>query len=520
MAVPIISFANSTIQPTASPVQSLDSVINAKERGIRAGQQLPSVGSAIASGVITAVNAVQAFQDRELNNQLKEEQIESAQMRNDVAAMELAVVKQNEDVIVKSKALELENQYKVLQTANQDLDNRQVIEEALASPMQDVRKSVLTNPQLAGTLFRDPKYASTVIGRLTPDMTPDEQQQALASLDFVRKMELDNRLKEAGIRQRNSLASQKSTISQKAREDANVDALVGDLTDEQVKNEIELYPTGSMPTISRNGVDYLNPDPTAVPGQLSADVKTFDVFKNGKKIGTTSASTATKIKQIQKYQTNFELANEQDLGITNREKVNAREVPAVRTPQTPPVSDPNPLKTQITGRINLLPEQVQLIDGPTKEIMKFVDLAAKDRSFASRPENVATLNRNITQVATVISNNEYYDNKSLQEKYTPKAVEEYNKGLLESAMMANRSNIPIINLSLSPNEERIKKIYEPFLVKSPEELYFVAERGAVLKSNINSTVDNLIKKEREKLVRPFAKAQSQNSLINRINSNR
>lgn len=509
MAVPIISFAPSTINPTASPVESLDSVINATERGIRAGQQLPSYGSAIATGVVNAVDIYNKDKDAELNRQLKQEQIEAAQMSNDVKALETEVVLENEDLIKTSKKLELEAQKEQLQNLNKDLDNKNAIEEALASPLPNVRKSILQNPEFTGTLFRDPKYAERVLGNLYSDLSPAERQNAFASLDFSKKMELDARMRIAeteGLRYRskNSLLA-----AQKAREDLSVDALVGDLSDGDVANRVTMYPSNTAPlfpgttTIDRN----------AAPVKPTGKIEGWDIFLDGKQMTTgVDPSTANKIKQIQNSYKNLEKLERQDLNLAPSSTDKAQRPQTPVKENTSFTQDINPIKSSILTKISLPEAKVALLDPPTENLNRYVKESALNPSYASQPINVKTRDDNINYMSRVVTDEEYDSNPAVREKYDAKAVEEYNKSL-ESSMVGRD------NMYVGLSNYFTGKLIEPYKVTSPKDLYYI-NRSPVIKTGINQDINNLIKREREKLTRPLNKARANRSLQQNIAANR
>jgi len=65
--------------------------------------------------------------------------------------------------------------------------DKKIIAESLASPDMNVRRSILTNPELSDALFSDTDYANKVLGNLfsTTPLTKEEQDSAFARFNLI-----------------------------------------------------------------------------------------------------------------------------------------------------------------------------------------------------------------------------------------------------------------------------------------------------------------------------------------------
>jgi hypothetical protein len=163
--IPVFNaLVGSTIQPTPSPVQSLDSVIQARIAGAKMGMAVPNMTTAIIQGASQAVDAFQNYETQELQQALQREQLAQQQIRTRQMAEEEQIVG-TADSEAQRAALELKAQQD--QIALKLAQKKQEIIEALNSQNPDEITQVFTNPGNAD-VFADPQFARAAFQRAAP----------------------------------------------------------------------------------------------------------------------------------------------------------------------------------------------------------------------------------------------------------------------------------------------------------------------------------------------------------------
>lgn len=207
-----------TIRPSG-PQIDISLFPNAASKGIAAGNAQPSTMQSILGGVKEGLNLYNQYQQVQQNenalaiqenqiaqlpvtNQLQEAQLQNSQAIAQMNTMQAAIASIDEDSQIKLREQELANKLAESIQVNKDIKNKELINSRLSSDDSQVQASVLQDPDLLGTIFRDPNLANSIRGALgdNPFADANRLNQIQGVIGFYKQQELE--LKKAEIDRR------------------------------------------------------------------------------------------------------------------------------------------------------------------------------------------------------------------------------------------------------------------------------------------------------------------------------
>lgn len=274
---------------------------DAYSKGVSAGKELGSPLGSVVSGVERGLQITEDIQQNQIRrhqierqpqeDKLRDEYLESLELKNDVAALEVRAIKANEDIFLRQKKAELESATFKAEQENQNLKNKDQISKDLMSPDPYVRRSILTNPAYGNTILNDPSYAKQLYGALLQDPVIDQQTKEglLQRLDLVKAEELR-------IQNQKIVDSQKTELAknfEKIRDRITTDPKLGylqtqynlSIMDLANPNTVEVYPKGVKAL--KEGTDEIDRTALDDDAALALAGNDYDVFIKGKKVPLT-----------------------------------------------------------------------------------------------------------------------------------------------------------------------------------------------------------------------------------------
>lgn len=273
MAVPLISFANSTVMPTESPVASFDIFSQAATAGINAGNASPNTLGAITQGITSGIGA---YQNVVANNQaatINQQSIEQNQAKIDFENA-------NREAINEANKLKLENEKLTAQRNVKLLKQREQIKNALMSGDAALARGALS-PTYADLYSTDPKFEDQVYRDLYGRglLKTEEIQSYQNKITNQRKLEVGNDLAQVA-------AAEFPKVSNKLYTDANFNTVLRDANIN--KKDMDSYTDFiNNSYLVPSGRYAYNPDGTIRPGESGdrdAKANQYDLIYNGKRV--------------------------------------------------------------------------------------------------------------------------------------------------------------------------------------------------------------------------------------------
>lgn len=250
---------------------------DAASAGINAGNRLPSTTSSIIQGVQEGVKTgqqlIQGQQQIERNQQIidqapieaamNEQKLSALEMENEIQELKLEVARNDKDSFLRVERNKLKAEALKSQQMIEDFENQDVIKALLGSPDLATRRSVLTKPELKGTILRHPEMLKSITGQLAGrgDLTPEEEKNALAAVDF--------------------------TLSQQQRQQKEMlqNRFVDEVAKEQDKRMKDVMDDGELTDImTRTGITDIVEFGRRVETRKGAVAGSYQVFLDGKKL--------------------------------------------------------------------------------------------------------------------------------------------------------------------------------------------------------------------------------------------
>lgn len=159
-SIPSYQYQGPHVLPTASPVGSLDDVINAMTQGGAAGRAQPTLAGSIANGIQGGIQNFNAEVATKQDQAIKDQNIALNQLKID------------EELDPDHIALkEAQAKYEVARTErvtqqNDQLSLQDKVAQLAADPNPLIHNQVLQNPEYLKAVIQDPKFADTVFGTL------------------------------------------------------------------------------------------------------------------------------------------------------------------------------------------------------------------------------------------------------------------------------------------------------------------------------------------------------------------
>lgn len=203
--LPVYQYPRAGINPTASPVASLEGPYQAIQAGEQTGLAVPSIGSAIATGIQDAYTTY-------TKNAYVEAQTENLKAETALNNAKVAATLGGPDAKTQSEIDLNKSRIAFNESKTQDTQGLGAISQSVASGDPNQIKAILSNPQAVQAIIKNSKDAPTLLGLMRTRLGGDQEGQQMID-------KLSDNIKQYDY------ANQKETFDQHLRTQQTTDGL-------------------------------------------------------------------------------------------------------------------------------------------------------------------------------------------------------------------------------------------------------------------------------------------------------
>lgn len=335
--IPVGSFIAPTIRPTESPVESLDSVINAIRAGYQTAQQVPSTASAIAQGISGAIDAYREGVQFDEQSTLRQQQIQEN-------ALALETAEATQPQAIETRQAQLESEETKAQEIQRQILKKQNFENIILSGDPAAITQAVTSGQYADVLS-DKNYAYQIY-----NSAPVKQALPDAAKNFLAGNELAEREAMLRMQQRVQEEAQAADIERSYRQSripGDAAMFGGDTGPQEILTQGQVIPDADLVTVTKGVGRLRTPDERAV--SIGKEPTTSSIWnpQTGKIYSTGLTPDEIKIYNNKRYNTDVLVPKgpaEQAFGADIKRDA-PQATPTPRVSPTPGIAIPAPQAT-------------------------------------------------------------------------------------------------------------------------------------------------------------------------------